>query len=319
VDGETNDLRLAAYGESIIANRQLGLSRLFVLQEGGWKYIHSSDPELYYLPDDGDEERNLADAEPERVDRMRRTLEALLADRPEDAADEDRGVELTADEKRRLEALGYASRSAGDDADDEDDDIAAIGGDSPSEHAEIVLAYQDARRMITENRLDEAEAHLRRVVLALPDAPFPRHELSSILEKRGRADEMFAVCEEALAAKPDALDMRLWHARRLFRAGRRDEAVDHLETAVARAPESGRARAGLAGALQVLGRRAEARKRYEEAIALGERTVVTLRGLAVIHEREGDRDEAIELLEEALAIKPDSPTILRDLERVRGR
>ncbi|RPJ41372.1 MAG: hypothetical protein EHM19_12090, partial [Candidatus Latescibacterota bacterium] len=317
VDGKEDDLGIAAYGESVFGNRLLGLSNLYFLQENGWKYIHSSKPELYYLPDDPSEERNLIGEQTERADRMRSAIETLLAEGEAAGAGEDRSVELSAEERRKLEELGYAVPAPAKPGERPEAGLQA-SGESPVDYPEIIGLYLEARHQISDKRFEEAAASLRTVVLALPEAPLPRGELSAALRRIGRGDEIFEVGREALAAHPDAFDMRTWLARELFRAGRANDALPVLEAAIARDPKHGAAHGEYAGLLQAIGRTSDARAEFEQALALGERTPAVLRGLAVIREADGKEAEAAELIREALEKNPDSEILKRDLARLEG-
>lgn len=314
--GETDDLHLAAYGESGVANEQLGLSRLYTLQVEGWKYIYSSEPELYDVRADPREMDNRIADEPERAEKMRRELAALVGERGTETSDEDRSVDLTAEERQRLEALGYAIPSGGRSNDEEKAPLDVLG-DNPANHAAMIQVYQDARRDLSLGNLEEAAAGFRRVVLALPDAPLPRDELGGVLRRLKRENEIYDVAGEALAAHPEATGMRAWLTHQLFRAGRQDEAMRYLREGVLRDPGDGAAEAELGAALQALGKESEAKEHLEKALGLGERSTMVLRGLAVIYEGEGKKDEAVRLLEEALELKPDSRILQSDLERIR--
>ncbi len=72
---------------------------------GGWKLILGGGaPQLYYLPDDPGEEENLASAEPDRVRALKAHIEAWDADT---AKGEENVSELSTEDQRALEALGY--------------------------------------------------------------------------------------------------------------------------------------------------------------------------------------------------------------------
>jgi arylsulfatase A-like enzyme len=77
------------------------------LVRGGWKYIHHwkqpDSSELYYLPDDPGERRNLWAAEPRKV----RELEAALSQHEEPGRVRLEQGEMSEEDRERLRSLGY--------------------------------------------------------------------------------------------------------------------------------------------------------------------------------------------------------------------
>ena len=57
--GQKPDPDLAAYSETFLAQAEYGLSQLRSLTAGGWKFVWAPKPELYRLPSDPGEARNL--------------------------------------------------------------------------------------------------------------------------------------------------------------------------------------------------------------------------------------------------------------------
>lgn len=85
---------------------EMGSYPHLVLREGGWKYIHQQkEPEeLYYLPDDPGETRNLAESEPERLAAFREQADAIIEARKSLKTEQ---LELGERAIRELKALGY--------------------------------------------------------------------------------------------------------------------------------------------------------------------------------------------------------------------
>jgi choline-sulfatase len=73
-----------------------------------WKYIFGPEEELYNLEDDPGEQTNLAVAAPERVAEMKAVLIETAREEPRSRASQ---IGMTAEEARKLRALGYVSPS----------------------------------------------------------------------------------------------------------------------------------------------------------------------------------------------------------------
>ena len=80
--GESLDLELVGYGESIEPHIVFGASVLRFVRKGQWKYIHKVEPELFDLTGDPGELENLSSVHPEVVERLRAELSALIERRP---------------------------------------------------------------------------------------------------------------------------------------------------------------------------------------------------------------------------------------------
>lgn len=146
--GEAEDLGLTAYAESVThgmrylnastGGRNAKKTEMYSLIKDGWKYIHHIKPdgtpgkhELYDLSNDIDEQNSLTEEQPERVAAMQAWLKA--ADVFWDADRATRGTDLTEEERRRLEDLGYQGEdegASGDNAGASGDKAGADGNES---------------------------------------------------------------------------------------------------------------------------------------------------------------------------------------------
>lgn len=102
--GETRDLGLVAYSETLAPFLDYRYSSLAALRTEEWKYIDAPRQELYQLASDPGELSNAIDDHPEVALRMRQRLHQLLAS---PAAGEDAPEEIDADRRARLQSLGY--------------------------------------------------------------------------------------------------------------------------------------------------------------------------------------------------------------------
>jgi hypothetical protein len=83
---------------------------LSALYQGHWKLVDGPNPELYDLDDDPLARENLSTARPEDVARLQAVLHAL---RSKASTQTRQNHSLSREDKRRLEALGYARSVSG--------------------------------------------------------------------------------------------------------------------------------------------------------------------------------------------------------------
>jgi hypothetical protein len=95
--------------ETIEGQVSFGWARLSALYQGRWKLVDGPNPELYDLEADPLARENLRATRPEDVSRLREELHAL---RPSSSSTARRSHALSADDTRRLEALGYTRPAA---------------------------------------------------------------------------------------------------------------------------------------------------------------------------------------------------------------
>jgi len=317
IAGTTDDLQLAAYGESFTAQTELALCALRSVAEGDWKYILATQPELYDLSADPNEEHNLAAAQPEQAARLRARLAEIVADATATAAPATAGPALSDQEVARLATLGYVAAATADDATPAE--VAAAlepRGDSPMAHMATIEQYVRAHRLVGAGDFAAAEPLLRAVVQALPDAPTPLNELSLALRRLQRESEILDVCAQVLAEKPPASGMRLFYARRLLEARRLAEAEEQLATLVEQNPSDADAHFEHGNALNALQRSDEARAAYEQAITANPHHSRALHALAMSLAREKRFKEASDYLRRAIAQDPRSPKLRQDLQRI---
>jgi arylsulfatase A-like enzyme len=107
------DPERAHYVESLLPYFSFRWRGLRGLVQGGYKLVEGVEPELYALGEDPREQRDLAAALPERVERLRARLRAEAARSA--ALGWGGGRTADAQERELLRSLGYLAGSAGDD------------------------------------------------------------------------------------------------------------------------------------------------------------------------------------------------------------
>jgi len=315
--GQSHPSRLA-YGETMITRQVFGLSTLRAVAFEGWKYIDSTRPELYNLPDDPNEVQNLFADQPERAAALRKKMRLLLAQAPAQGAPVAAPEGLTAEDVAALESLGYVAGSG-----DEDAAAAAAGeleeptGPSPADHAEAIDLYVRAHRHSSMKRFAEAEPLLRQAVAALPNAPEPLQEMDRAFKQLGRPDEILDLCTSTLAENPDANQMRIFYARQLLRRRRLEEGIAQLQEVIYRDPNSIPANYELGNAYRALDQHDQGRRHYERVLEQDPQHVQSMHGLAKIALAQNRPADAVRYLEQALAIKPNNMSMKRDLRQAR--
>jgi arylsulfatase A-like enzyme len=255
--------RQPAYVETLATHYDYGWSPLVGLRTERFKYIRAPTPELYDLEADPQELTNLAASAPDEVARLDAQVEAWLEKPGRSAVP----VSLDAEERRRLESLGYVVPEPVVGAHPE----RATGPDPKDEIGVLALASQ-AEAQLARGRFDEALAlladlvdpppHLaalraaiainakawpqalrdaRRLVALAPGRVDGRILLGQAHEGRGDADAAAVAYESALAIDPGSIEG--WRALIRIRRMQGDdagaqEAQRQVEALEARFPSS---------------------------------------------------------------------------------
>ncbi len=164
----------------------------------------------------------------------------------------------------------------------------------------VQLASEIARRLMLDERWDEALSHLRAATDVAPQAadlwawlgevqlqlgdttqadrslrraltidvshPIASFQIGNLLSRQRKLAEAARFYERALKVRPDLADAHYQLSAVLFQLRQTDDAVRHLERFVELRPEDTNARVNLGGLLASLWRLAEAEKQLEKAI-----------------------------------------------------
>ena len=266
-----------------------------------WKYIRSPRPELYDLSADPGELRNLASAMPDKIRQMDQALAALeqgLTRRPAGL------VQLTTEDRRRLESLGYVGGGGS---------TPPAGGlvltnDIKDAVAPIALGME-AEELGRTGRRSDAIAMWRRVVAARPgfltfrnslaaalmdqaDYPAAEQELRPLLaelKERLRAAGAAPIGKDAALYPVAAHNLALTLAYR----GQFQEALPLAIEAIELSPDVGAMRFTLANVYERLGRDREALTAAEEAVRRGYTYPDCVTLLAELCLKTGDKAKAM--------------------------
>jgi tetratricopeptide (TPR) repeat protein len=246
-----------SYAESRYGEIHYGWSELRSLRDGPWKYIRTTDPELYDLQRDPGERSNVLEAHPDTAERLAARLDELLAQEAASFA-----MDLTDEDRAVLESLGYVTDAA----------PAAVDGEArpdPKRMLRVQKLLFDAMESLAANRNAEA---LRRLQAALgrdPNNPEVHRLFGMTHVAAGRLEpalDSLLRAEELADEGDDAV--RLEKAGVLMRLERYDEAAVEFEELVARDPGNTDSWYNLGVARHAQGRIPEARENWKQALEL---------------------------------------------------
>jgi arylsulfatase A-like enzyme len=243
------------YAETFVPRFDYGWSELRALRRDGLKYVVAPRPELYSLPEDPGESRNLAGSERASAVAMATEIEALVA-RLEARGPEPGRVQLAPEEREALESLGYL-RGSGDGG------VPSTLAD-PKDRIGEVAALDRPDRLLRQGRHAEAERVLRELIEANPAYLDTRLRLVVVLIHQGKTEAAAAAgrgLDEAAERAPHgrriAAQAHLLLAQMYLDQERIEEASRELERALA-APQPSTVHDLLAAIYHDLGRRGDA-------------------------------------------------------------
>jgi len=297
-----------AYLESLWGRLHFGWSELRGLVREDWKYIeapHAPDalPELFRIVDDPRENRDLSAEAPDRVAELGAAVESAQEGLTAPTAfDAERAQ--SAEDRRRLEALGYV---AGTSADPEQ------AGRHPREMVQVLRGYTRVANEVREGRLREALARLDELERLDPGRLALHENRGLVYKELGRRDPRYY--ERAIEELRQALEINarrddVWkNLAEIHRVrGEYDEALRCYEQAFEIAPAEPDVEAAYAGVLGAVGRTEEGIRRLT---ALLEAEPTRVRGqltLAMLLASAGRDEEALAHAERVLELAtPEAP------------
>jgi len=243
IRGDSLDLGLVGYGESIEIRNLFGTSVLRYVREGPWKYIHKVGPELFDLGRDPHELENLADAHPEVVERLRSELSALIEAAPAPVSGARQAIDP--DTAAQLEALGYLatapSRPLGDER-----ALLEVSGIDPSALSGDIDRVSTASGFNLSHQYEQSAAIYREVIARYPDSVVLLMRLSNVLSELDADDERFEILTKVIALDPEMASAYSDLAHIVFKRGDPAQAEQLLATSLRIAPCTAGPRATLA-------------------------------------------------------------------------
>ena len=295
-----------SYFESLSTNLNRGWAPLRGVIRGGSKWIELPVPELYDLPKDPGEQKNLADQE-------RRTVATLRTALPGEAVWPPRKGNVSAEEERRLRSLGYSVGSGPTKTvympDDDPknligidrklhqvidfysrgkyEEAARLGREVIAGRPDLAEAYEQTALSLRQlERHAEAIAVLRSGMGKVVADELLRRQLGLALAETGQAKEAVEVLQPFAETGDPATLAALGSA--LSDAGRPAEGEQVLRRLLAQDDSDPKAHENLGIVLLRMSRAAEARDELKRALALNDRLPIAWNTLGVaLYQLEG--------------------------------
>lgn len=286
------------YCESLTPT-QYNVNSLMGFVSPHWKFIQTTNPELYHLIDDPREAKNLAVEQPARVTQMQQRLGDLLDSLP-DRDDESRFRALDQDTHKQIEALGYV----GVGTIDEDIDFNSDKPD-PKDHLDQHLAFMDLGTALFDEQLEKAAELIEMIITRWPDfygGYNYRAQLSMQSKDYSAAVENFRLALERKGADAD-IHYQLGEA--LNANGKPQQAAEQLQKTLELQTDHLNAMVGLGKILLEQGRHSDAMAQFDQALAQFPEEAAVHFSIGHALQTQGMVDQAIGHLREGLKLDPD--------------
>jgi tetratricopeptide (TPR) repeat protein len=310
------------------------------LRIGDWKFVDAPDPELYDLKNDPSESQNVIAKFPERRDRMRETLRALIgkesppasAAAPQDARDEET--------RKKLMSLGYlAGKASGTpkerpdpkkmiDLDNLFNDaiIASETGDLGkaerlyrdvlARQPDFIVGYEYAAyNLYKMGRLEDAVVLLKNAISANLTTVSLISRLGLYEQETGSLDESIRTLEKALGMDANYAEAYNYLGVSYFKSGRAKDASAMFQKAIALDPDYAMAMNNLGNCWLSLEDYNAAARTYEKAISTDSGLASAQNGLGAALYRKGQITDAVARWETSLELDPKQPDTLYNLGR----
>ena len=305
-----------------------------------WKYIQTTKPELYDLIKDPQESNNLVAEQPHRArilqDRLRQILEEQLRE-----SNSDSKLELTEEDRKRLESLGYVAGSVSEDfdfdrsKDDPKDLIDFHNSDAMVGSLVSQKKYVEAKELCEKMLMQRPEyfrghiqmaniatkqddfagavPHLYRAIELDPNRYEPHNNLGMVFTKLNKFEQAVEHLKESLRLNPRRPEVLNNLGLALLRQGKIDEGTAHVTEALEINPQLAEAHYNLGVALAQQGKIDEAVQRYEKSLQLKADQFLVHNDWANVLFKQEKFSEAIVHWTESLHLNPEQAEVHNDI------
>ena len=275
-----------------------------------WKYIETTQPELYDLQHDPGELTNLIESAVDERQQMQSALELLRETFDQHSA---QYVKLSQKQQANLETLGYVANGK---SDTEAERSGSRVLPDVKDMLPYLAKYETARLVGLQGQLSDTIELLRDLVQERDDYVGAFILLGDCLTRDGRQDEAVEPYRSALNLMPDVVGVRLRLAHCLAAQGRYEEAEVQFREVVKQDPGVAQSHYQLGEVLYVSHQIDDAVAQYREAVRLAPGFVAAHLRLGEILSRLERFDEAVASFEQAVKFDPQNPLALAALSKI---
>ncbi|MCM8791092.1 MAG: sulfatase-like hydrolase/transferase [Candidatus Omnitrophica bacterium] len=283
---------LPAYSESLYAKYHYNWDELHSWRDGKWKYIRSSEPELYDIVNDPHELKNLAGERLDVAKKMAAELENFL--KKTSSAKKEKKIEVDRQTREKLASLGYIQGTV----------VTATEGANPRKMIQTMERMNLLARLANSGKIDEAIAGFKEVLKADPNNIEANRHIAQLYKEIGNYDDAIRHFRKAASFKPDDPETHNGLGNVYKNMGRVKEAFDEFSIAAVLDPEDGAVVNNIGWCYQQKGDFNKALEYYEKAVKLDPNIAMAHANMAVIYRVRKDLDRAAEKARKAIDLDP---------------
>ena len=294
INGKQKTGNLPAYSESLYAKFHFNWSSLQAIRTKDWKYIKSTEPELYNLKDDPKELNNLASSRKDIARDLDKQLESFLkkTSAPEE---KEKRVEIDRETKEKLMSLGYVSGTI----------TTKDGGPVPIKMIQIMEKLNIADRQVNAGLIDKAMQAYNEILASDPNNMEASLHLAQCYREMGKFDDAIKYFKRAASSKPDDPEVHDGLGNIYKSMGRVELAFKEFDIANKLDPDNPAVINNLGWCYQQKLDFDKAIEFYRKALALDPSLATTHANLAICYRVKKQLDMAIKEVETALKLEPE--------------
>ncbi|MBI2835410.1 MAG: sulfatase-like hydrolase/transferase [Acidobacteria bacterium] len=209
------------YSESLYPRYHFGWSELFALTDSRYRFIAAPREELYDLPQDPREQRNLARERPATKGAMKAALDRLVSGKPIDTP-----LQVSPEDRQRLQALGYVGAQV-----EVAGNVRGASLPDPKDKIHVLEKYRRAVELAGDRRFFPAIGLLREILGENPSMADVWQQLANLLIRAGQTEGAVEAYRRFLTLKSTEPGALAGMAGALMTLGRYDEAADNASLA----------------------------------------------------------------------------------------
>ncbi len=281
-----------AYAETDYPHRAFGWAPLASWRSERFLFVKAPRPELYDLPTDPGENRNLAEDRAAVVEKIAASLEEFRARTGGGKGPQAAAPRVDPALAERLAALGYASGGSAP-------TVSGVGID-PKDKVQVANSLHDAMVAVENGDMAGAEPLLERAVSTDPQIYMAQFQLGVARCRQRQWATAIAPLRKAIELQPDSPMAHYEMGLALYETGSLKTAAGHFEIVVARMPKFADARFSLGSVYARIDRMPEALVELRAALDLEPRHYRANLLTGRILDLQGKSAEALPYLERAV-------------------